>query len=549
MPNFNLLDERWLPCTWLADDRHENLSIREVLARAHTIREPYDPSPLVTVALHRLLLAILHRNFGPRNLDAWCVLWQRGQWDMAVLDEYFAAWRHRFDLFDAERPFYQVRFTDNTESHDMTFLVPEFVYGNSSSLFDRRVHEQVADSAHTSTPARAAHLLLVRQAYSIGFGKSQPFYFQDGPLTRGFTVLAQGSTLFETLMLNLIRYDEYQPLPLVGKDLPQWEQEVPAEPDHQGTIPAGYLDYLTWQSRRIELIPTDDGTEVVGCKVRQNLRLSEGLRDPFKSYRKDDLRGVVARSLRPERAVWRDSQALFADWDPPFGRPELFRWLAQVYGAAHQGRIVAQERYAFGVLGFTTEEGQAANIVLWRQDRLPLPLRYLEERLLWEELDSALGKAEQVARVLGNAIETLAALIIAPEADREKDGLAKVKREKQTKQRITKLVESWSPLRRYWAQLEPPFLALLSALPDDRMLDEEEDWQYGAQTIPRWQEEIERAARRAFRETALGSGSSGRTLKAIAWAEKELGYGLRRIIGAGEKAASYKSAVIAEEEA
>lgn len=532
MPSFNLVDERWIPCTLLANNKREELGLREVLAQASTIREIYDPSPLVTVALHRLLLAILHRNFGPRTLDAWCALWRRGAWDTAVLADYFARWQGHFDLFNPERPFYQVRFTDGTESHDMAFLAPELGYGNSSSLFDHRVHRRVPDSARTVTPARAAHLLLVRQGYSIGFGKSQPFYFQDGPLTRGFTILAQGYTLFETLMLNLLGYDDERPIPHLGDDLPQWEQEAPALPDREGTPPRGYLDYLTWQSRRIELLPNEDGTRVVECKVRQNLLLGGDVRDPFKSYRRDEERGRVPRGLRPERAVWRDSHALFADRDAQTERPEVFRWLARVSEAARQGRISARGRYAFSVCGFTTEEGQAANIVLWRQDRLPLPLRYLEERALWERLDEALDTAERVGRALHATSETLAALVFVPDADKEPDGVVKVKRDKNTKKRIASLVASWSPLRRYWAQLEPPFLRLLVALPDDRVPEEEEDgWQYGLETLPAWKGEVGRAVWQAFGEMAAGLDMSGRALKAIARAEGELRGRLRAPLG------------------
>lgn len=79
MPHFNLVDEPWIPCLMLEDNTREELSLGGVFARSREIRELYDPSPLVTVSLHRLLLAILHRNFGPRNLDAWRDLWVRGQ--------------------------------------------------------------------------------------------------------------------------------------------------------------------------------------------------------------------------------------------------------------------------------------------------------------------------------------------------------------------------------------------------------------------------------------------------------------------------------------
>ena len=68
MPSFDLVDKGWIPCLRLAGNERVEMGLRDVLAQAPTLREIYDPSPLVTVSLHRLLLAILHRNFGPRTL-------------------------------------------------------------------------------------------------------------------------------------------------------------------------------------------------------------------------------------------------------------------------------------------------------------------------------------------------------------------------------------------------------------------------------------------------------------------------------------------------
>lgn len=82
------------------------MGLFEVLSKAQEIKEINDPSPLVVIALHRLLLANLHRNFGPESLTAWNDLWQGGHWDERTLTNYFNRWRHRFDLFHPERPFY-----------------------------------------------------------------------------------------------------------------------------------------------------------------------------------------------------------------------------------------------------------------------------------------------------------------------------------------------------------------------------------------------------------------------------------------------------------
>ena len=76
MPEFNLVDQPWIPCLQRDGGKPQELSLRDTLIGAHEIRELFDNSPLVTVSLHRLLLAILHRNFGPASFGEWKELWQ-----------------------------------------------------------------------------------------------------------------------------------------------------------------------------------------------------------------------------------------------------------------------------------------------------------------------------------------------------------------------------------------------------------------------------------------------------------------------------------------
>ena len=61
MPEFNLVDQPWIPCLQRDSGKPQELSLRDTLTRAHEIRELPDDSPLVTVSLHRLLLAILQQ--------------------------------------------------------------------------------------------------------------------------------------------------------------------------------------------------------------------------------------------------------------------------------------------------------------------------------------------------------------------------------------------------------------------------------------------------------------------------------------------------------
>src|SRR6516225_3753501 len=105
---FNLIDSPWIPCV-TPEGAVSPQGILAALGEARRFTEIRDASPLVTVALHRLLLAILHRVFGPETPDAWEELWKAGRFDAAILGGYLKSTRvyPRFNLFDPKHPFYQ----------------------------------------------------------------------------------------------------------------------------------------------------------------------------------------------------------------------------------------------------------------------------------------------------------------------------------------------------------------------------------------------------------------------------------------------------------
>ena len=106
-PTFNLIDEPWIGAVD-ADGTRKEYSLRDLLAQAHVLHSLYDDSPLVVAALLRMILALLHRAYdGPRNRREWQAIWTAGKFDVARLETYFDQWYSRFDLFDAEHPFYQ----------------------------------------------------------------------------------------------------------------------------------------------------------------------------------------------------------------------------------------------------------------------------------------------------------------------------------------------------------------------------------------------------------------------------------------------------------
>lgn len=111
MAEFNLIDEEWIPCITL-DGRSKEFGIQDTLLKAHELREICDDSPLVTVSIHRLLLAILYRAFqGPTGMGQWKALFASASFNgNKSITEYLDKdkWYDRFFLFDDDHPFMQV---------------------------------------------------------------------------------------------------------------------------------------------------------------------------------------------------------------------------------------------------------------------------------------------------------------------------------------------------------------------------------------------------------------------------------------------------------
>jgi len=509
MASFNLVNEKWIPCIF-ADGRRELFGLSETLARAPDIREITHPSPLVTSSLHRLLLVILHRNFGPANLEEWAKLWERGCWDNAVLDAYFDRWREKFYLFHPEHPFYQVQKMEDAEEHPAAILALELASGNNATLFDHSCNEY----ARQMPPDAAARYLLARHLYSIGFGRNRPFNFADGPLVRGLTVFTLGDNLFQTLALNAIAYNNEQPIPRMDDDKPCWEQDVLPQPDRNGTTPKGYVDYLTWQSRRIHLIPNTEGSSVVGCQIQQNLKLIDGLLDPFKCHVKNQDEGIRPLGLSPQRALWRDSHTLFQH--AAGRRPQNFNWLSI---ARRRCPRTVKKNYSFCAFGFATEPGKAASVILWRHERLPLPVQYLDDESLLEQLRLGLNIAEKAASMLRSHAWFAAKLIIVHDEDKQPN-----KVQKAEMQDILTHIDIES---RYWHRIDTVFRRMLVELPEELENSPETD---GYRTLGAWGRHVRNSAEAAFAEAAADLGTTPRCLRAVAKAEKNLGAQLYKIV-------------------
>jgi hypothetical protein len=153
-----------------------------------------------------------------------------------------------------------------------------------------------------------------------------------------------------------------------------------------------------------------------------------------------------------------------------------------------------------------------AKVNFYRSGRLPLPMRYLQEKELVEALETALEMAENTARQIWGAARTLATFIVSPDADAESS-------RKPNTEDLNALTNQWSIERGYWPHLERPFRETLEALPDG---------QEAALAV--WRDTLRRTAWNAFDQVADGVGYDPTSLKAVVHAREQLAGGLGRVL-------------------
>lgn len=501
--SFNLIEQAWIPCV-LPDGSRMEFSLRDTLLQAHEIRGVFDQSPLVTAALHRLLLTLSHRNFGPASQSDWKTLWQARRFDDHKLGVYFSDYYDRFDLFDETQPFYQVAGLEarsrEVKEVEVNDLLPDLSRGNTATLFDH-----TTDSASPSLkPAEAARAILALQSYKLG-GLFQPGSYSDAPVARAVYFLIEGDTLFETLLLNLVRYYGDYPIPVIDDDLPAWEQKEAGTSE----TPRGYLDYLTWQTVWLKLLP--ERTSIGDCEVRK-VRLKIGRKfnpepqmifDPGCSYTKnpkakENQEPWRHQRYRTGRALWRDSGPLFRRLSIQERPPSSLQWVADL---VKSGFLSEEKPYRLIAYGQCTDQ---AKVFFWRTEHLPLLPQYLTDEDLGEVLEGALKRAEEVGKGLWQSVRRLACTVLYPFIDLQKLN-------KQQKDEVRRMVEHLGATETYWSGLEIPFLAFIRTLADDPDA-----------ALVDWNRLLEDSARQDFEAAAGHLDQSARVLRAVAKSRSHL---------------------------
>lgn len=287
-PSFNLVSEPWVPVV-TRNGTTQVLSLRDLFRHAPDVQEVVGDIPQQVLPIVRLCESILYRAYG-RDLDAdaltepdaralWQALWDACSFADGAVDDYLTEFEDRFDLF-GERPFMQVAglsYVSRDKEYDPVSELLADVPKQGKFLFSMRARDALGGISY----AEAARWLLFFQAYDcagiktpvIGnthVNKGKVYAPKGLPSTgwlgsTGGTYL-EGQSLFETLLLNWVLYNEYdKDKRLLGcpSDVPAWETEE-TDRDYEVRNPQGPAQLYAWQSRRIRLVPDVAGGAVVG---------------------------------------------------------------------------------------------------------------------------------------------------------------------------------------------------------------------------------------------------------------------------------------------
>ncbi|MFF5309777.1 MULTISPECIES: type I-E CRISPR-associated protein Cse1/CasA [Streptomyces] len=470
---FNLLTEPWLPLLRL-DGTMEDVGLLDAIRNARNYRRLVGTTPTMTAALHRTLLALVHRAYQPVDAERWVELWtaEPGLPEQRLID-YQDEYGHRFDLFHPQEPFFQCPALDNTPGTTAK-LVAYRATGSNRTLFD----QTTADQRPLLEPAEAARWLITTQAYDTS-GTKQPYrtvrHSEGGLGNRYACVLVEGRSLHETLLLNLLLYNPDAELPprTTPGDRPVWEEHLPPGPEPDIRSPRGWTDLLTWPSRRILL----SSTEVRGRTMVNGVVLTPGTIfkgdlaevEAMTACRRPWLKGNKQGNLRPVsldqlRGVWQHSQELLLAADPrwwntwkarrrangplPAQEPERQRpaALEHIADLVEDGLIAEDTVYTLRVFGQQLGD-QGGDTYAWNEEAIPAPVALL--RAENARVGHVIGYAASLANDLGEALHTM-----------QRSYRSEFKSEPTKKQdQLPSDLEIW-----YWPRLNAPFAQFIREL-------------------------------------------------------------------------------------
>ena len=386
--SFSVLDQAWIPVITLSG-QEEMLGIREVLARAHDLREITSASPLEEYSLYRFIGLFLMDMLRPESEIEIEDLLAAGSFDMDAAEKYIAGCKAEgvsFDLFDKERPFLQSKYDPALDGDPKPVSVLDCTRasGNNHIHFDHKTSNQALP------PDKAARLLLTTYLFCTAAAQGYPSGVNASPPYFG---VIQGQTLFETLVSTLMPLDSIG----IAFDSPPvlWRRTTPVVPK-QEVGKTSWLHGMLFPTRRIHLISDDCGnvTAVHICQG-ENFVNKPSWHDPYVTYR-NGKEGFFPMRPSADRAIWRNLSDIV---NIPGGQASQ---LLTLYRNTQLHDVVNLTLYG-------VETSQASYLGVYRHD-LSFPLALTEKDSTVDALRFYITAAETMAIALRKALSNVEVL-------------------------------------------------------------------------------------------------------------------------------------------
>lgn len=401
-PTFNLWAEPWITVE-RPDGTRDALNIPQTIIQAHQIRALYDPSPLVTVSIHRLLLAILQEVIAPKTPNDLKRVWQARQFTAEQLQPFAEKYAHRFDLFSLTVPFLQsadlpLQPQKKADSKPISYLIPEEPAGTGVTHYTHAYdnHQRLCSAC------AAKGLLMIPAFASSGGAGIKPSINGVPPIY----VIPGGETLFESLTASLTM-PQFQPKIKAKDDVPWWKHD-PVIAKKGELQHVGYLQSLTFPARRTRLHPvlaeqqpcTRCGQITPWHVATMIYEMGESRpknapwwRDPFAAYRppKNEKDTKDPTPIRPVegRALWREFNGFILPSHKDY-RPAILSQLEEVSEVLPYNK---NTRIPLRLVGIRTD--MKMKIFEWQESGFAVPPRLLTDMDSAEFIEKELEFAKQ----------------------------------------------------------------------------------------------------------------------------------------------------------
>ncbi len=408
IPTFNLWTEPWIQVE-RADGAMETVGIEAALTNAGRYRGLYDPSPLVVVAIHRLLVAILQDILRPEKVSQLAGLMGRDEFDADKIAAFGREYAHRFDIFSADEPFMQsadipLRPEKKGQGKSAGYLFQELTAGTAVTHYNHLYENGLILCATCS----AKGVLTVPAFASSGGAGIKPSINGVPPIY----VLPGGETYYHSLVASLTT-PNFQPEVADRKDDVPWWRREPIVDEKRELTRVGYLYSLTFPARRIRLHPEPMDRPCSRCGRTTGWGVSEMVfkmgesrpkdaplwRDPFAAYRMRST-GEPPLPVRPVegRAVWREFGALFLPQQAggsQYLRPAIIDQIEAVRREFDEADI---DQIPFQTVGLRTD--MKMKIFEWESNGFPVAPRILNDLEAGDRIIAGLEFAKACEKIL-----------------------------------------------------------------------------------------------------------------------------------------------------